>query len=152
MIINKASLKDLDLITSLFDLYRQFYNQSSDPVSAKEFLSARISNNESVIFWALDEDNIAGMGFVQLYPLFTSVGMKRLWLLNDLFVHADYRKIGVGEALMETAREFAVETKAKGIILETQKTNSQAQNLYDKLGYKRDKEHYYFYLETESRI
>lgn len=149
MIINKATLKDLDLITPLFDLYRQFYKQSSDPDSAKEFLSARISNNESVIFWALDEDNIAGMGFVQLYPIFSSVGMKRLWLLNDLYVHEDYRKTGVGEALMDKAREFATETKAKGIILETEKTNAQAQNLYDKLGYKRDKDHFYFYLETE---
>ena len=148
MIINKATLKDLDLITPLFDLYRQFYKQSSDPDSAKEFLSARISNNESVIFWALDEDNIAGMGFVQLYPIFSSVGMKRLWLLNDLYVHEDYRKTGVGEALMDKAREFATETKAKGIILETEKTNAQAQNLYDKLGYKRDKDHFYFYLET----
>ena len=149
MILNKATIKDLDLITPLFDLYRQFYKQSSDPDSAKEFLSARIDNNESVIFWALDEDNISGMGFVQLYPIFSSVGMKRLWLLNDLYVHTDYRKMGVGEALMEKAREFAVETKAKGIILETEKTNAQAQNLYDKLGYKRDKDHYYFYLETE---
>jgi len=149
MILNKATLKDLDLIIPLFDLYRQFYKQSSDPDSAKEFLCARIANNESVIFWALDEDNISGMGFVQLYLIFSSVGMKRLWLLNDLYVHTDYRKMGVGKALMEKAREFAVETKAKGIILETEKTNAQAQNLYDKLGYKRDKDHYYFYLETE---
>ena len=149
MILNKATIKDLDLITPLFDLYRQFYKQSSDPDSAKEFLCSRIENNESVIFWALDEDNISGMGFVQLYPIFSSVGMKRLWLLNDLFVHTDYRKMGVGEALMEKARELATETKAKGIILETEKTNAQAQNLYDKLGYKRDKDHYYFYLESE---
>ena len=149
MILNKATIKDLDLITPLFDLYRQFYKQSSDPDSAKEFLCSRIENNESVIFWALDEDSISGMGFVQLYPIFSSVGMKRLWLLNDLFVHTDYRKMGVGEALMEKARELATETKAKGIILETEKTNAQAQNLYDKLGYKRDKDHYYFYLETE---
>jgi len=152
MILNKATIKDLDLITPLFDLYRQFYKQSSDPDSAKEFLCARIDNNESVIFWALDENNISGMGFVQLYPIFSSVGMKRLWLLNDLYVHTDYRKMGVGEALMEKAREFAVETKAKGIILETEKTNAQAQNLYDKLGYKRDKDHYYFYLETEKQL
>ncbi len=149
MILKKATIKDIDLITPLFDLYRQFYKQSSDLDSAKEFLCARIDNNESVIFWALDEDNISGMGFVQLYPVFSSVGMKRLWLLNDLFVHKDYRKMGVGEALMEKARELAAETKAKGIILETEKTNAQAQNLYDKLGYKRDKDHYYFYLETE---
>ncbi len=148
MKIKKATIEDLDSIVTLFDLYRQFYEQPSDPEAAKIFLSDRIKSNESVIFLAVDEDNYKGTGFVQLYPLFTSVGMKRIWLLNDLFVHPDHRKKGVAEALMEKSREFAVETCAKGIILETQKTNSQAQNLYDKLGYKRDKECFYFYLET----
>lgn len=148
MKIKKATIEDLDSIVTLFDLYRQFYEQPSDPEAAKIFLSDRIKSNESVIFLAVDEYNYKGTGFVQLYPLFTSVGMKRIWLLNDLFVHPDHRKKGVAEALMEKSREFAVETCAKGIILETQKTNSQAQNLYDKLGYKRDKECFYFYLET----
>ena len=148
MKIKKATIEDLDSIVTLFDLYRQFYEQPSDPEAAKIFLSDRIKNSESVIFLAEDESNNKAMGFVQLYPVFTSVGMKRIWLLNDLFVHPDHRKKGVAEALMEKSREFAVETNAKGIILETQKTNSRAQNLYDKLGYKRDKEHFYFYLET----
>ena len=148
MRIKKASSQDLESAAYLFDLYRQFYEQPPDPEAAKIFLADRIKNNESVIFLATDESNKNALGFVQLYPIFTSVGMKRLWLLNDLYVHPDHRKKGVADAIMEKSREFAVETNAKGIILETQKTNSQAQNLYDKLGYKRDKEHFYFYLET----
>lgn len=144
----KASIEDLSTVALLFDLYRQFYNQASDIKAAENFLQERINNNESIIFLAKDESNDSGIGFVQLYPVFTSVGMKRLWLLNDLFVHADHRNKGVAEALMEKSREFAVETKVKGIFLETQKTNSFALNLYDKLGYKRDKEHFFFYLET----
>ena len=89
-----------------------------------------------------------------MYPLapvksiFIIVSLFRDKNNNDLYVHPDHRKKGVADALMEKSREYAVETNAKGIILETQKTNSQAQNLYDKLGYKRDKEHFYFYLET----
>jgi len=31
------------------------------------------------------------MGFAQLYPSFSSVSMKRLWILNDLFVSSEAR-------------------------------------------------------------
>ncbi|MEZ4690445.1 MAG: GNAT family N-acetyltransferase [Ignavibacteria bacterium] len=101
MKILKATLEDLETVSVLFDLYRQFYEQTPDIESAKIFIRERIENNESVIFLALENDNMnnKGMGFVQLYPVFTSVGMKRMWILNDLFVHEDHRKKGVAEAL-----------------------------------------------------
>ena len=36
-----------------------------------------------------------GVGFVQLYPTFTSIGAKRAWVLNDLFVVPEARRRGV---------------------------------------------------------
>ena len=45
--------------------------------------------------------------------------MKRLWILNDLYVAAEGRRQGVGRALIDRARALAVETGAKGLILET---------------------------------
>lgn len=147
MEIKKALLDDLETTSNLFDLYRQFYKQESDLDSAKEFISNRIKNNESEIFLAIDEKNNKGMGFVQLYPAFTSVGMKRIWILNDLYVHEDYRKQGVGEALMKKAEEFARETKARGLSLETHSENFSAQKLYDKTGYSRDTEYFRYHLK-----
>lgn len=147
MIIKKATIEDLDSTALLFDLYRQFYKQTSDLESARKFLSERINKNESVIFLAVEEISKKGMGFTQLYPLFSSVAMKSLWLLNDLYVHEDYRKMGVGEALMKKANELAVETGAKGIFLQTHNSNLQAQNLYNKSGYKLDDEYYTFYMK-----
>ncbi len=73
--------------------------------------------------------------------------MKRLWLLNDLYVHEDYRKQGVGEALMKSAEELAIETKAKGLALETHSENYSAQKLYDKTGYIKDNEFYRYFLK-----
>ena len=146
MKIIKASIKDLNLLAPLFDLYRQFYEQAGDLNSAKEFLTERISNNESVIYLAIDEEKNTGMGFVQLYPAFSSVSMKRLWILNDLFVHEDHRKKGIAEALIEKSKELAKDTNAKGLILETHISNVSAQKLYDKTGFKRDEEYYRYYF------
>ncbi|EKO3664067.1 GNAT family N-acetyltransferase, partial [Vibrio metschnikovii] len=85
MKILKAAISELDQIVSLFDDYRQFYGQKSDIDAAREFLRNRFVNNESVIFLAMTENNEA-LGFVQLYPSFSSVAMKPMWYLNDLFV------------------------------------------------------------------
>jgi ribosomal protein S18 acetylase RimI-like enzyme len=149
MIIKKASIEDIEIASNLFELYRQFYKQEPDRNSAKKFLSERIKENESVIYLAIDEEKKSGMGFVQLYPAFSSVSMKRIWILNDLFVHEDYRKQGVAEALIRKSKELAIETKAKGIVLETHSSNDNAQKLYHKLGFKKDDEHYYYYLEVK---
>jgi len=82
MSILKATGNDLDSLAELFDLYRVFYQQQSNINGAKEFIKDRLSNEESVIFLAFDENN--PVGFVQLYPSFSSVSMKRTWVLNDL--------------------------------------------------------------------
>lgn len=148
MIIKKASGGDLETAAYLFDLYRQFYEQESDIESAKGFLLERIKKNESVIFLAIEENNNKGMGFVQLYPSFTSVGMKRMWILNDLYVHENFRKQGVAEALIRKASELAAETNAAGLILETHFSNIPAQKLYDKTGFEKDDENVFYFLKV----
>ena len=55
------------------------------------------------------------LGFMQLYPSFSSVSLKRLWVLNDLFVRPSVRRGGVARRLLERARAWAVETGAKGL-------------------------------------
>jgi GNAT superfamily N-acetyltransferase len=142
--IVRASLDHLDLLAPLFDGYRQFYQQRSDPDGAQAFLRERLASDESVVFLAL-RDTI-GLGFAQLYPTFSSVSMKRFWILNDLFVAPEARRQGVGEALLERARQFAVETGAKGLMLETAVTNTPAQRLYERMGWQRDTEFYVYNL------
>ena len=72
------------MFSRTFDLYRLFYGQESNLEGAKEFLKERLVNEESVVFIAFDENN--PIGFVQLYPSFSSVSMERSWVLNDLYV------------------------------------------------------------------
>ena len=143
--IIRASEKDVDHVAPLFDQYREFYKEQADAKGARSFLMERLTKNESVVFLALDRD-LGAVGFTQLYPSFSSVSMKRLWILNDLFVLPSARKHGVGEALLRRAEEFARETNAKGLELETWVNNLPAQRLYEKCGWKRNVEFYQYTL------
>lgn len=142
--VRRATIDDLEVLAPLFDAYRQFYSQSPDVNGAREFLAARINNEESVIFIAELDGRAAG--FVQLYPAFTSVGMRRTWILNDLFVAADARRHGLAELLMKRAHEMAAADDAAGVLLETQISNTGAQALYEKLGYQRNDVTWFYWL------
>ncbi|MGE7758730.1 N-acetyltransferase family protein [Peribacillus sp. NPDC097895] len=143
MSIQKATLHELESLTELFDLYRVFYEQISDYDRAREFLRERLTNGESVVFMGVDEGQ--PVGFVQLYPAFSSVSMMRSWILNDLFVKESARKKGFGEGLLNAAINFARETGAKGVSLETGKDNVNAQKLYEKIGFVRESNHFYHF-------
>ena len=137
VIVREAGLEDVDRLAPLFDGYRQFYRQHADLEGARRFLAERLGAGESRVFVAETADGWP-LGFVQLFPSFSSVSMKRLWILNDLFVAPDARRSGVARVLMDRAREFAVETGAKGLILETESHNAPAKRLYEDLGWALD--------------
>ena len=144
MQIKRATISDLDDAAPLFDAYRQFYGQRSDVAAARAFLDERLRRDESVIFLAVEDSK--ALGFTQLYPSFSSVSLKRLWILNDLFVGADVRRGGVGRRLLDRAREWAIETGAKGLVLATAVDNSRARALYESCGWRRDDEFQHYYL------
>lgn len=143
--IRRAGLADLNELSRLFDGYRTFYEQASDLNVARKYLTERIEKDESVIFIA-DYGDGSCCGFTQLYPIFSSVSVQRVWVLNDLYVDKAVRHQGVGRQLMNKAREFAEQTKAKGIALETGKTNLNAQALYESLGYKVESDVFNYFL------
>jgi GNAT superfamily N-acetyltransferase len=128
---------DVDLVAPLFDAYRQFYEQKSDIALAKDFIAARLWAEDSVVFLALaDEDAADALGFAQLYPSWSSVAARPIWILNDLFVAPAARGRGVGHALLERCRRYAVETGAQRMALETLVGNRGAQRLYESLGWR----------------
>ena len=137
--IRPASLADLDLLVPLFDGYRQFYGQPSDLARARDFLSQRLTRRETEILLALDHAG-AGLGFTQLYPLFSSVRAVRTYLLNDLFVATAARRQGAGKALLIAAADHARHLGAASLSLTTAHDNLPAQALYESLGWQRDEE------------
>lgn len=131
--IRRATLDDLDALTPLFDAYRGFYEQRSEPELARDFLQARLQRGESVIF--LGHVDSAPAGFTQLYPMFSSVRATRVWILNDLFVAPEARRHGVAQGLLQAAADFAREGGAARLELETTPDNLTAQALYRAQGW-----------------
>ncbi len=109
--------------------------------NAYQFLKARLSADESVVFMAFNENN--AIGFTQLYPIFSSVSMQKAWLLNDLFVDPTARRSGAAEALLNAAKEYGIHTGAKWLMLETATDNFPAQSLYEKNGWVRAQDIFY---------
>jgi ribosomal protein S18 acetylase RimI-like enzyme len=150
MEIYQAGLEDLEGVSALFNLYREFYEQEADLEGAKIYIKERLENEDSVIFVVKDEEE-KYLGFTQLYPTFSSISMKRAWILNDLYVDAEARKQGIGEMLLDKARGLAVETGAKSISLSTAPDNVSAQRLYERYGYKRDEQFYHYDLNIRGK-
>ena len=134
--IIRATQKHSSETAHLFDSYRSFYGQKPDLESAKEFIAARLEQDDSVIFLACHKKT--AVGFIQLYPSFSSVAMQRIWILNDLFVTESARKTRVAMSLMEEAKRFASETDTARIVLATAIDNRPAQALYEKTGWEKD--------------
>ena len=148
MEIYQATIEDLEGVSNLFNLYRIFYEQTSDLEGAKTYIKNRLENEDSVIFVVKDQQEYAG--FTQLYPTFSSISMKRAWILNDMYVDTEYRKRGIGEMLLHKAKDYAIETGAKSISLETAPDNDAAQKLYEKNGYVRDSQFYHYELSLNT--
>ncbi len=139
--IRKSTINDVKMIAPLFDAYRIFYKQPSNENAAVDFLRERLHKNESIIFIAISEGY--AIGFCQLFPIFSSVGLKRTWLLNDLFVTENARGQGVAAGLLEKAKEFGKETDARWLMLQTGADNFTAQSVYEKNGWNKITDFFY---------
>jgi ribosomal protein S18 acetylase RimI-like enzyme len=146
--VREATMNDVTAVAKLFNAYRVFYFQTSDLDGAKTFLQERLSKKESTIFIALAPETDELVGFVQLYPTFSSISMRRSWVLNDLFVSQKHQGRGIGKQLLDEAKNYALYTGSKGLELATASANHRAQKLYEQCGYKRDEDFYHYYLSV----
>ncbi|MGE9754788.1 N-acetyltransferase family protein [Bacillus inaquosorum] len=149
MNIRQAKTSDAAAIAPLFNQYREFYKQASDLKGAEAFLKARLENHESIILIA--EENGEFIGFTQLYPTFSSVSMKRIYILNDLFVAPHARTKGAGGQLLSAAKDYAAENGASRLSLQTEHHNLTARSLYEQNGYEEDTAFVHYRLSVPAK-
>jgi ribosomal protein S18 acetylase RimI-like enzyme len=145
--VRQAVLADLARVTPLFDHYRQFQGQASDLAACEQFLRARLDHGETVLFLACVGDQ--PLGLAQLYPIHSSVSLRRVFILNDLFVHAAGRRRGVAVALLDAVEAYAVSMGASSLRLNVTRDNVSAQALYEARQWQRD-DHFFMYQRFPS--
>lgn len=133
-------------VVALFDQYRRYYGRAGDLDGARRFLRARAIRAESIILAAYADGE--ARGFVQLYPIHSSVRLAPALLLNDLYVAAYARGQGVGRALLDAAVARARADGAAWLMLETARDNAAAQRLYAAAGWQRDDDFLTFRIDT----
>lgn len=143
MNVRRVTLEDIDQLAPLFDGYMVFYRKPSNINKHRQYLEERISKEEAIIFMA-DDGQGQAVGFTLLYPTFSSVSMARVYTLNDLFVHKDFRKRGVASMLMDKAASYGQSQGAVRLHLETEKDNIGAQALYEKEGWVKETNFFYY--------
>lgn len=149
--VRRASATDAHALAELFDAYCRLYDHPTNLDRARQFVTDRLRNRESVIFLAIQTPhqppvNAATpaderpVGFCQLYPKFSSHTMQRDWILNDLFVAPGHRRQGCARTLVNAARAFAEDTMAAKLALKVRESNRAAVALYESMGWTRERD------------
>jgi GNAT superfamily N-acetyltransferase len=144
--VRRANLSDIEQLVQLFESYRIFYKKEPNQKAASDFLKKRLVQNDSVFFICSKDQQIGA--FTQLYPIFSSTRMKRLWLLNDLFVSNEYRGEGLSKLLIQRCKDYCHETDACGLILETGKSNDIGNRLYPSVGFILDEKYNHYFWDV----
>jgi len=134
--IARATAADVAAIAPLFDAYRAFFTGGNRLDESQRFLEKRVARDESVVFLARTDADV--VGFIQLFPLWSSWYCRRIWFLSDLYVREDARRRGTGRQLVERVIEYASETNASSIMVELPRREQHLEEFYRRLGFVRD--------------
>lgn len=116
----------------------------SNPWSRESFERELSSNRIAHYFVAVHEDQI--IGFVGLWIIFQEAQ------ITTIAVHPDFRGKKVGEKLLDFVINYCIKNNVKNIILEVRVSNTIAQNLYYKKGFKKIGVRKWYYKDGEDAL
>jgi len=143
LLVQTLSEKYIDQFVNVVEEYRKFCGFNVSPKATKDFFKNLHKENKAATFITISEEDEV-MGFVNLYPSYSTLSLRKIWILNDLGVSSKFRRLGVAQALIKKSIEFAKETDAIRIELKTAKNNLNAQMLYSEIGFQTDKDNVYY--------
>ena len=134
--IRKAVLEDIPalvaLLKVLFSIEEDFsFNEEKQRQGLELMLKAP---EQRCIMVAEHNGKIIGMCTAQL--LITTAEGGKAALVEDMVVHQDYRKQGIGRSLLTKIEEWAYEHEAKRLELLADRGNTPALEYYKKLHWK----------------
>ena len=136
MRIISASLEHLDHLLPMFVRYRELYGAMPQLVASKDFLAERLNNEEVIILMAFEND--IAQGFCLVYPSFSSVSLRPIWIINDMYVIEDARRKHVANQLLQAIAEQARDNNVVRIRVSILISNDIAQRLYESADFVED--------------
>lgn len=115
-------------------------NTFSIPWTRADFEREVNENNMAIYYVAIADDKV--IGYAGMWHVITEGHITNVAVLED------YRKSGVGDALMTQLEAVAMEKEMVGITLEVRMGNAAAQHLYHKHGYRAEGIRKNYYPDT----
>ncbi|MGX5172937.1 N-acetyltransferase family protein [Aliikangiella sp. IMCC44653] len=147
--IRQAQLSDLASLATVYDEYRQLFSLPSSKQRCVAFLRERLVKQDSIIWIAVINDTV--VGFIQIYPSFSSIAMRPIWQFNDLFIGTQFRRKNIATQLIQSMEVAAQQNNIFSIKLATATTNQAAQQLYKKLNYQPSSDFLHFFKQVPSK-
>lgn len=144
MRIIPADLDHLDQLTPMFVHYRELYGAMPQYEASKKYLAERLNKQEAIILLAFEEDAL--LGFCLVYPSFSSVSLRPIWILNDLYVAEEARRKHIANKLLQAIAEQARANDAVRLRVSINARNEIAQRLYETADFSEDK-HFRNYIQ-----
>jgi len=143
MHIVPAKLEHLEQLTPMFIHYRELYGAMPQQEASKAYLSERLKKQEAIILLAFEQEVL--IGFCLVYPSFSSVSLRPIWILNDLYVAEGERRKHVAKKLLQAICAQAREHGAVRLRVSISTNNLIAQRLYESAGFIED-QHFRSYI------
>jgi ribosomal protein S18 acetylase RimI-like enzyme len=148
--VRRATSSDAAVTSELFCGYLEFYGVNNDLAIARDFITARLEGNDSIV-WLAALGDLPAMGFAQVYPTFSSLLLAPAWILNDLFILPRARRNGLARALISACVAEAQQADAAAIELATAHDNHAARRLYETQGFVLDTTYHHYTYKFDRR-
>jgi ribosomal protein S18 acetylase RimI-like enzyme len=139
MRITMVGSTDLTELLPLVRAYCDFYQVTPSDRELLELSRALLADpqREGLQLLARDDGGRA-VGFATLYWTWQTLAAARVGVMNDLFVAAEARGMGVAEGLIAACLERCREHGAARLVWQTASDNRRAQALYERIGATRE--------------
>ena len=117
----------------LFDRYRVHYGQPADHARTEAWLTEATTTGPMRAFLASIGGTASGICLVAIIPASLSLG--ELWMIRDLYVDPEWRRMGVARALVDHVHAAAERRGVLRLTLQTEDDNAAALRLYEQLGF-----------------
>jgi shikimate dehydrogenase len=145
-VIREATAEDMDQVYKVLGATQEFHHKSLPHIFSeadgaevtKESLTELENDDEATIVFVAESDGqIIGAASVSISVFADDPMMKpfRALYINNMSVLSDFKRMGIGEALLDKAHEWGLSKGADSAALNVWEFNTAAVNFYIKHGY-----------------
>ena len=146
--IKKAEVKDVSLILTFIKELAATVNQLNMVTASEEKLTASLFADDQFVETYLAFIDETPVGYMLFYKTFSTFKSRPGIYLEDLFVSTEFRRRGIGKAMLEFVIKYATDNMFHKVEWYVNNKNTKAITFYDQMGAIRMDYKSIYYIKT----